>query len=88
MKQRPCPSIMHLDLRIITFRNVDSFSSMMIGELSSWYDKVMTSIKDEEAKLSVSLTDAKIDAEVSMAGGQLTEKLWTTYSILLRSLPD
>lgn len=73
-----------MDLRILTFRNVESFSSAVTAKLDSWFTK-LKSLPEIEGKLKVS-DDVQVTASFKWSQAPL-EGLRDMYTSLSRALP-
>ena len=80
------PSIIHLDLRSRTFRDVDTFASTMVDELSSWFTDLLKSFKKIGVKMGVS--DVEVELMLAKGGQDPTKKLQELFDILSRALPN
>ena len=84
-REKPKPSIIHLDLRARTFRDVNSFASEMLNVLSSWFNDLWESFSTMGASLSVS----KVEIELILTKEEEpTKRLRKLFDTLSKSLPD
>ena len=58
-------SIIHLDLRSRTFRNVDTFASTMLNQLRSWFSGMVHSVKKIGVKMDVTDRDIELILELT-----------------------
>ena len=84
-KEKPKPSIFHLDLRAQTFRDVNSFTSEMLNVLSLWFNDLSEPFAMMEARLSVS----KVEIELILTKAEEpTKRLRKLFDALSKKLPD
>ena len=81
-KNKPCPSVVSLNLRNCTFRDVDAFSYHITEELNSWWKHLVTSIRDINPKLSIA------DVTLEINPKNVRHKFYEALQALSKALPN
>ena len=83
----PDRSIVNIDLRSRTFRDVETVSSTIIQELNTWYNKLFK-LLPEIVKAKLNILDAELEVTFQRAKNRPAECLQEVCDALSKSLPE
>ena len=80
-------SIVNIDLRSRTFRSIEAFSSTIIQELDTWYNKLFKLLLDS-MKAKLSILSPQIELTLERGKSRPTKCLQEVYDALSKALPE
>lgn len=88
--EKPRPAVLRMNLRSMTFRDVESFSDTIASDLQSWYQRFIKTIGAVEGQVKVSDSlGNEVSASASLGKPISAQNhMKSVYSSISRALPD